>query len=72
MARHEFGHAVLGALIRIRKTWPDWRFGWTMLAWSVLIELDHLPAEFDSDELTNWTPRSYTRALWVVIALTIA
>jgi hypothetical protein len=64
--------AILGALIRVRGALPNQRFGWTMLACSVLIDLDHLPAEFGSDVLTNGTPRPYTHALWVVIVLTLA
>ena len=63
---------ILGALTRARRVIPDQRFGWTMLACSVLIDIDHLPAEFGSDVLTNGTPRPYTHALWTVIALTLA
>ena len=63
---------ILGALTRVRKSPPDQRFGWTMLACSVLIDVDHLPAEFGSDLLTSGTPRPYTHALWVVIVLTLA
>ena len=63
---------IFGALIRIRKTPPDQRFGWTMLACSVLIDLDHLPRQFGSEVLTNGTSRPYTHALWTVLALTLA
>lgn len=63
---------ILGALIRVRRGLPDQRFGWAMLACSVLIDLDHLPAEFGSDAWTNGTPRPYTHALWTVIVLTLA
>ena len=63
---------ILGALIRVRRSVPDQRFGWTMLACSVLIDLDHLPAEFGSQVLTNGTPRPYTHALWTVIVLALA
>jgi hypothetical protein len=63
---------ILGALIRVRGKLPDQRFGWTMLACSVLIDLDHLPAEFGSQVLTNGTPRPYTHALWTVIVLALA
>ena len=63
---------ILGALVRVRGQAPDQRFGWTMLACSVLIDLDHLPAEFGTDALTNGTPRPYTHALWTVIVLTLA
>jgi len=63
---------ILGAMIRVRGTLPDQRFGWTMLACSIAIDIDHLPAEFGSDVLTNGTLRPYTHALWTVIALTLA
>jgi hypothetical protein len=64
--------AILGALIRVRRALPDQLFGWAMLACSVLIDLDHLPAEFGSNVLTHGTPRPYTHALWVVIVLALA
>ena len=38
-------------------------------ACSVLIDVDHLPQEFGSSILTAGTPRPYTHALWVVLAL---
>jgi hypothetical protein len=63
---------ILGALVRIRRAVPDQRFGWAMLTWSVLIDVDHLPLEFGSSVLTNGTPRPYTHALWTVIAVTVA
>ncbi len=63
---------ILGALVRVRGALPDRRFGWTMLACSVLIDLDHLPAELGSQVLTNGTPRPYTHALWTVIVLAVA
>jgi hypothetical protein len=63
---------ILGAVIRVRRALPDQRFGWAMLACSVLIDVDHLPEEFGSDVLTNGTPRPYTHALWAVIVLTLA
>jgi inner membrane protein len=63
---------ILGALIRVRGVLPGQRFGWAMLACSVLIDLDHLPDEFGSEVLTNGTPRPYTHALWSVIVLTLA
>jgi inner membrane protein len=63
---------ILGALVRVRRKLPDQRFGWTMLACSVLIDLDHLPDEFGSEVLTNGTPRPYTHALWTVIVLALA
>jgi inner membrane protein len=63
---------ILGALIRVRKTSLDPRFGWTMLACSVLIDLDHLPLQFGSEVLTEGTSRPYTHALWTVLALTVA
>ena len=60
---------VLGAITRVRGMPPSPKFGWTMLACSVLIDLDHLPEEFGSSILTAGTPRPYTHALWVVLAL---
>jgi hypothetical protein len=63
---------ILGALVRVRKKLPDQRFGWMMLACSVLIDLDHLPDEFGSEVLTAGTPRPYTHALWVVIVIMLA
>lgn len=63
---------ILGALIRVRGAVPDQRFGWTMLACSVLLDVDHLPAEFGIYTLTNGTPRPYTHALWTVVVLVLA
>ena len=63
---------MLGALARIRGALPDQRFGWTMLACSVLMDLDHLPLEFGSAALTNGTPRPYTHALWFTVVLALA
>ena len=60
---------ILGAITRVRGTPPKPAFGWTMLACSVLIDLDHLPAEFGSSILTAGTARPYTHALWVVVVL---
>jgi hypothetical protein len=63
---------VLGALTRFRGTPPDPKFGWSMLALSVLIDVDHLPLEFGSSVLTAGTPRPYFHALWVVVVLIAA
>ena len=63
---------IFGALIRIRKTSTDQRFGWTMLACSALIDLDHLPLQSGSEVLTKGTSRPYTHALWTVLALMLA
>jgi inner membrane protein len=60
---------VLGAITRVRGMPPHPKFGWSMLACSVLIDLDHLPLEFGSSILTAGTPRPYTHALWVVLVL---
>jgi inner membrane protein len=60
---------VLGAITRVRGMPPNPKFGWSMLACSVLIDLDHLPLEFGSSILTAGTPRPYTHALWVVLVL---
>jgi len=63
---------VLGAITRFRGAPPEPKFGWTMLACAVLIDLDHVPAEFGITALTNGTARPYTHALWMVIALVVA
>jgi inner membrane protein len=63
---------VLGAITRLRGSPPSRHFGWAMLAFSVLIDLDHLPLEFGSPILTAGTPRPYTHALWVVVMLAAA
>ncbi len=63
---------ILGAITRFRRSPPEPEFGWTMLACSVLIDLDHLPAEFGITALTDGTPRPYTHALWTVIVLALA
>jgi hypothetical protein len=63
---------VLGAITRFRGSPPEPKFVWTMLACSVLIDLDHLPAEFGTTALTDGTPRPYTHALWTVIVLALA
>jgi hypothetical protein len=66
------GLICLGAIARFRGHLPDPRFGWAMLICSNLIDLDHLPLEFGSSALTAGTPRPYTHALWVVVALALA
>jgi hypothetical protein len=43
-----------------------------MLAFSVLIDADHLPLEFGSSVLTAGTPRPYFHALWIIVALIVA
>jgi len=63
---------VLGVLIRFRGTPPDPKFGWSMLACSVLIDADHLPLELGSSVLTAGTPRPYSHALWTIAALIVA
>lgn len=63
---------ILGGLVRVRGSLLDPYFGWAMLACSMLIDIDHLPAEFGSDALTNGTPRPYTHALWTVTVLVLA
>jgi inner membrane protein len=63
---------VLAAITRLHNAPPGQRFGWAMLASSVLIDLDHLPLEFGSSALTAGTPRPYTHALWVVVVLAAA
>ena len=63
---------ILGAITRFRGAPPDPKFGWSLLAWSVLIDIDHLPEEFGTSVLTEGTPRPYLHALWVVAFLTLA
>lgn len=62
---------VLGAITRLRSKPPHPTFVASMLACSVLVDLDHLPQEFGSSVLTADVPRPYTHALWV-LALLIA
>jgi inner membrane protein len=63
---------VLGAITRFRGSPPEPKFWVTMLICSVLIDVDHLPAEFGIDALTDGTPRPYTHALWTVLVLILA
>ena len=63
---------IVGAMVRVRNTAPHPAFFWSMLAWVVLIDADHLPSEFGSLALTAGTPRPYTHALWVVALLLVA
>jgi len=63
---------VLGAITRIRAAPPDPKFGWSLIAWSVLIDIDHLPQEFGTSVLTDGTPRPYLHALWVLLLLVLA
>lgn len=60
---------VLGAITRLHGAPPDPKFGWSLLAWSVLIDIDHLPQQFGTSVLTEGTPRPYTHALWILIAV---
>jgi membrane-bound metal-dependent hydrolase YbcI (DUF457 family) len=64
---------VFGAIVRFRRgAVPDPRFCWAMLLSSVLIDLDHVPAELGTNAFTNGTARPYTHALWTVLVLTLA
>jgi hypothetical protein len=54
---------VLDAITRFRGTPPNTKLGWSMLAWSVLIDIDHLPLEFGFPVLTEGTHRPYFHAL---------
>ena len=60
---------VLGAVTRFRGSPPDPKFGWSLIAWSVLIDIDHLPQEFGTSVLTKGTSRPYFHALWVLLLL---
>jgi hypothetical protein len=62
----------LGAITRFRAAPPDPKFWWSLLAWSVLIDVDHLPQEFGTSVLTEGTPRPYLHALWVLVLLIFA
>jgi hypothetical protein len=63
---------ALAALTRWRGGPPGRHFGWAVLAASVLIDTDHLPGEFGTAALTAGTPRPYTHALWLIVALAAA
>ncbi|HEX6448992.1 MAG TPA: hypothetical protein VF060_05990 [Trebonia sp.] len=63
---------VLGGLTRFRGAPPDPKLGWSILALSVLVDVDHLPLEFGSSVLTAGTPRPYFHALWVVGVFIVA
>jgi inner membrane protein len=63
---------VLGAITRFRAAPPDPKFGWSLLGWSVLIDIDHLPQEFGTSVITEGTPRPYLHALWVLVLLIFA
>ena len=63
---------ILGAITRFRGGPPEPVFVASMLAWAVLIDIDHLPLEFGSTVLTEGTPRPYFHALWVPVFLIVA
>ena len=63
---------VLGAITRFLRAPPDPKFRWSLLAWSVLIDIDHLPEEFGTSVLTEGAPRPYLHALWVLVLLILA
>lgn len=65
------GLVCLGAITRFLGRPPGPGFGWSMLICANAIDLDHLPQEFGSSVLTAGTPRPYTHALWVVVALAL-
>jgi inner membrane protein len=62
---------ALGALVRWHGRIPPPAFTAAMLAASVLIDLDHLPAQFGTEVLVMSTPRPCTHALWVVVLLSV-
>lgn len=66
------GLICLGAITRVRRRPPAPAFGWAMLIWSNLVDLDHLPQEFGSDVLMAGPHRPATHALWLVVVLALA
>ena len=63
---------VLGTLTRWRGRAPGRPFTWAMLAASVAIDVDHLPAEFvQRGVLYGSLPRPYTHALWLLALLAL-
>ena len=46
---------VLGAITRFCGAPPDPKLGWSLIAWSVLIDVDHLPQEFGTAAFTEGT-----------------
>ncbi len=77
MARRQAsGFACPGRGLRARRplrpTSPDPKSGWSMLACSVLVDVDHLPLQFGSSVITAGTARPYTHALWLVAVLIVA
>ncbi len=63
---------MLGTITRWRGRPPSRPFTWAMLVASVVIDADHLPAEFVSrGALYGNLARPYTHALWVLLLLTV-
>lgn len=63
---------VLGAITRWRGRPPDARFTWALLAASVAIDIDHLPAVLVAHRLLYGNlPRPYTHALWLLVLLIV-
>lgn len=64
---------VLGTITRWRGRPPGQPFIWAMLLSSVVIDLDHLPAELAGGSvLYGSLPRPYTHALWLLALLAVA
>jgi hypothetical protein len=63
---------VLGTITRFRGSPPSPAFTWSMLLWSVFIDLDHIPEALGTRALTAGTPRPYTHALWLPALLLLA
>ncbi len=59
---------LLGAITRWLGRPPSRPFTWALLAASVPIDVDHLPAEFGFGQQTYGSlPRPYTHALWLLV-----
>ena len=63
---------VLGVITRFRGSAPGPAFTWSMLLWSVFIDIDHIPQALGTDAFTAGTARPYTHALWLPLLLFLA
>ena len=65
------GHLATG-LVLVAALRPPLRVAAAILAWSVLIDVDHLPSKAGVDVLTTTTERPVTHSLLVVLVLLAA